>query len=89
MGKVSGGPLPPAKVITHLVSKPSHSTSIYRDDEGNAVGVKINVTEGGDERTVQIAADEKGNLQLGGVGPNGEKRGKADPSGNGNNPLGK
>lgn len=66
-----------------------HELSIYRDDQGNAIGIEITVVENGDERTVQIGADDEGNLQLRGVGPNGEKRGKADPTGNGNNALGK
>jgi len=64
---------------------PSHSISLYRNDQNNVVGVQITVEEDGEERTIKIGADNEGNLQLGGVGPNGEKRGKADPEGN---PLG-
>lgn len=43
----------------------------------------------GNERRVKIRADDDGNLELKGRGPNGEKSGKADPTGNESNPLGK
>jgi len=68
---------------------PSHDISLYRDDSGGVVGIEITVRESGDQRTVKIGADEDGYLELSGVGPKGERRGKADPNGNGNNPLGK
>lgn len=61
----------------------------FEDESGDVVGVKITVENDDTKRTVEIAADDSGNLHIGGVGPNGEKRGKADPEGNGDNPLGK
>ena len=53
-------------------------------------GIRITVTdENGEERSVVLEPDDNGNIAIKGRGPNGEKKGLMDPSGNGNNQLGK
>jgi len=63
------------------------SQSIEITDGG---GIKLTVVdENGVERSVTFEPDDNGNIAIKGRGPNGEKKGLMDPSGNGSNPLGK
>jgi len=63
------------------------SREINLTDSG---GVEIVVVaDDGTERSVTLEPDDNGNIQIEGRGPNGKKGGLMDPSGNGNDPLGK
>ncbi len=53
-------------------------------------GIEITIIDdSGTERSVILEPNDNGDITIKGRGPNGEKQGVMDPSGNGSNPLGK
>lgn len=67
-----------------------HEISLVEDTDGNVTGIELRVMDDdGTERSVTFEPDDNGEIAIEGRGPDGKKRGRMDPSGNGDHPLGK
>lgn len=69
---------------------PAQEINIVQNDNGEITGLELLVRDDeGNERSVVFEPSDEGDIGIRGRGPNGEKGGKIDPSGNGDHPLGK